>query len=90
MRVTPLVGSKLWFGPRDDGLGWGWRPLSWEGYLVTVAYLVTVVGYTYLLHGDHGWLVIAGSTFALVVVCVLKGSTPGGSRQAAKMPSRGG
>jgi hypothetical protein len=33
--------KKLWF--KRKWFGWGWRPSSWEGWLVTLAYLILVV-----------------------------------------------
>jgi hypothetical protein len=32
--------SAPWFGPRR--LGWGWRPLNWQGWAATGVFLVLV------------------------------------------------
>jgi hypothetical protein len=29
-----------WFGPKR--IGWGWRPVTWQGWLITVAIPVAV------------------------------------------------
>jgi len=36
-----------WFGPKR--IGWGPRPVTWQGWLITVAYLGGVVGAARLL-----------------------------------------
>ena len=85
MRVTPLVGEKLWFGPRRHG--WGWRPISWEGWVVLVGSAVASLGIRIWLHREHReWerrsRMLSG--VAVLGVMVLKGTAPGGARQAAE------
>jgi hypothetical protein len=36
------VTDKPWFGPKL--LGWGWRPIPWQGWLLTLLLTVLVVG----------------------------------------------
>ena len=31
-----------WFGPKR--LGWGWRPLTWQGWLITLILAILLVG----------------------------------------------
>ncbi len=31
-----------WFGPKI--LGWGWRPIAWQGWLITLLLVVLLVG----------------------------------------------
>ncbi len=78
MRITPLVGRKLWFGPRGWG-GWGWSPVSWEGWAVIgVVLVLAIAGESRVNHG-----VLAAVILVVVIgACVLKGTPPGGpSRQ---------
>jgi hypothetical protein len=68
------VGKRAWFGPRL--LGWGWTPVSWEGYTVTLVAVVLIVTTGTLYDGSAAdlalWLIVA----ALLVVSILKGSAP--------------
>lgn len=82
MRTRPILGRRVWFAPRQDGLGWGWRPASWEGHLAVVLFLLTVLGYPIATGGEHVALVTAGAVVVLIGVALLKGSTPGCRRQA--------
>jgi hypothetical protein len=76
MRTTPLIGEKVWFGPRR--LGWGLSPVSIEGWLVSAAAmaLIFVAARTWPAHPLARRLPM----FALVPVAVAKGSAPGGHR----------
>jgi hypothetical protein len=70
MRTKPLVGTKPWFGPRS-WFGWGWTPMSWEGWAVLGVFLVAVL-VTREPAGTFVWVP------ALIAVCWLKGTSPGG------------
>lgn len=72
-RTTPLVGTKVWFGPRR-WLGWGWTPVSWEGW-VAIAVMSGLAAGLGAVHLAPLVLVVIA---ALLVVCSLKGTTPGG------------
>jgi hypothetical protein len=75
VRTTPIIGKKAWFGPRGWG-GWGWAPVSWEGW----AALVLILGPTLVLAGSsRGWSALTAALLGLV--CILKGTSPGGSRR---------
>lgn len=69
MRQTPLVGEKLWFGPRR--FGWGWDPVSWHGWAVLIATCVVAVK-------APSTIISLSVIAALIVCCVLKGTSPGG------------
>lgn len=30
-----------WFGPKR--IGWGWRPVTWQGWAVTAAFILAVI-----------------------------------------------
>ena len=71
--------AKPWFGPRI--LGWGWRPLTWQGWLISLVFvLAIVVEATQLRSAGSGpvgaALVATLALFALV--CYLTGGRPGG------------
>jgi hypothetical protein len=36
----PKLTKKPWFGPKR--WGWGWRPISWQGWLVVLIYVGAV------------------------------------------------
>ena len=82
-------GSKPWFGPRRLS-GWGWAPVSTEGWIVTVVVLAGFFAPVPFLHGDSpSWVVavflawtgvLCAATFA---ACYFKGTSPGGYRQRA-------
>lgn len=78
---------KLWFRARD--YGWGWTPVTIEGWLVTAAFLAVVVVdasvFIYRVRTPGSDIRSATITFygclaefvgALIVVCWMKGETP--------------
>jgi hypothetical protein len=71
-RVTP----KPWFGPKR-ALGWGWTPVSWEGWVTTGVFvaLTIVVGSFW---GGHLLLPLIVLIVAFLVVVFLTGDPPGG------------
>jgi hypothetical protein len=66
-----------WFGPRSD-LNWGWTPLTWEGWAITIAFIVAV-GVAFRIYGgtDKFYGVLAVSVIGLAAVCALTGTAPG-------------
>ena len=74
MRTTPLIGGKAWFGPRR--FGWGLAPVSPEGWAVTGVAVAAVV-VTAALSRSHAWIILA-IVAALLIVAILKGTSPGG------------
>ncbi len=89
MRTTPLLGTKLWFGPRRHG--WGWRPMSWEGWAVVLGAGVGSLVLRRYLRNAHPeraewetrtrWIAGAVTLGAMVA----KGTAPGGARRAAEL-----
>ena len=78
MRTRPLLGHKAWFGPRR--IGWGLSPISAEGWAVTLVAVVAVICVATLTrHTRHAWWA-ALVVVALLIVVLLKGTSPGGSR----------
>ena len=80
MRVTPLLGKKLWFRPRRCG-GWGWQPASWEGWFVIAATVLAYLICGLLVRGALNLVILVGITIVLIAVCALKGTSPGGRRE---------
>lgn len=83
MRTQPIIGAKAWFGPKR--LGWGWGPIAWEGWLAGVAYLAIVFGYPVVVDRGHRDLVTLAATAALILLCVVKGTSPGGPARAGEL-----
>ena len=43
--------KKLWF--RAKYWGWGWYPVSWEGWLTILAFVALMIGNAFRLHVSH-------------------------------------
>ena len=72
-----IITRHPWFGPKN-GLGWGWTPVSWEGWAVTGLCLAVIVG-AYLVYGyaPMTTYVTLAAIAVLILVCVLTGTQPG-------------
>jgi hypothetical protein len=77
MRFTPLVGEKAWFGPRRHGWPPGWEPVSWEGWVATLGWVVVMLGGV-PYDGPARVAVAVVGALGLLATCVLKGTSPGG------------
>jgi hypothetical protein len=66
--------DRFWFKRRR--YGWGWMPVTWEGWLLTVSFTVTVVLAALWLSPAYALPVIVLETITLLVVCVAKGPAP--------------
>jgi hypothetical protein len=83
MRTKPLLGKKLWFGPRTWG-GWGWTPVSWEGWVVVALTGVAAIVLE-ILYADPDPITPAVLlVLAICLVCWLKGTSPGGPAAARR------
>lgn len=72
MRVT----RKPWFGPKQT-LGWGWTPVSWEGWTTIGVFLVLLLPTVIMLQGAIHVVAVTVLLGALLVVCLLTGDPPG-------------
>jgi len=65
--------KKPWFGPKY--LGWGWRPITWEGWLSTLAF----IGVTYLAFQYFGknLFILFGLILIFCLFAYLTGGKPG-------------
>ena len=78
MRTEPLVGRKLWFGPRRFP-SWGWAPVSWEGWCAILVFAGLSVAAGFVFDEAAGPIVL-GLVAVLVAICIAKGTAPGGQR----------
>ena len=72
LRVT----SKPWFGPKRY-LGWGWTPVSWEGWTAIGVFLALFLPAVIVLQGAEKVIAVVVLLGALLAVCVLTGDPPG-------------
>ena len=85
--MTPLRGTKAWFGPRT--MGWGWEPVSWEGWVVSVTAIVLMlapIAWAAQRGREDLWILpwTLGVAAVLVVICRAKGTSPGGPKLKKK------
>jgi hypothetical protein len=72
--------SKPWFGPKKH-VGWGWSPISWEGYAATAVLLVVLFGSLIALpRSAFAYIVAAVVCSAYLLLVVLTGDPPGGPK----------
>jgi hypothetical protein len=88
MRVTPRIGRKVWFAPRRDGLGFGWRPFSWEGWLVSAIALAVIGLSVAFLDGRAATVSVPSAVGALLLAALLKGTSPGGREESMEYDRR--
>lgn len=80
--------SKLWF--KAKLYGWGWTPITWQGWLVTFGYVVILIDQiTSTMRYDKAGagsvsdtMIYFGLNFILstvlfLVICYMKGEKPG-------------
>jgi hypothetical protein len=59
--------QRPWFGPKK--LGWGLSPITWQGWALTAAMVVTVVVLALTMAAHQLWLF--GTLFAITVALFL-------------------
>lgn len=77
-----MKNKKLWFGAKK--YGWGWTPITWEGWAVTIGYIVIVLGCSLTLDEKSsarevlfmGVLPTILATISLIRICYKKGEPP--------------
>lgn len=83
MSKNKLPSSKLWF--RAKNYGYGWYPVTWEGWTVIIIYILFIVyrGNTVnkMFDTDSSFIFryffeILFSIIPLLVICYLKGERP--------------
>lgn len=75
----PILTKKAWFGPKRY-LGWGWTPASWEGWLVTLVYVVILIaaGAFNKARPENFTATLIVTTAVFIAVIILTGDKPGG------------
>jgi hypothetical protein len=73
MRTQPILGRKVWFGPRR--FGWGLEPVSVEGWLVAAAAVLLSV---LAARTDRYRAQARCIKWLLLAMTLLKGTAPGG------------
>jgi peptidoglycan/LPS O-acetylase OafA/YrhL len=74
--------QRLWFKAKT--YGWGWTPATWQGWLVTLAYIAAVFAAALIFLRPKlaaaGWIgygtAIVLLTAALIIVCYRTGERP--------------
>jgi hypothetical protein len=74
--------KKLWF--RAKRFGWGWTPTSWQGWIITVIYIIGLVHFAIGANKEHSgsdFLINFGINFIVItvpflIICYLKGEKP--------------
>lgn len=71
-----MITKHPWFGPKR--IGWGWRPVNWEGWVITFLFVAVVVAACSAFGGSPMTIFVGvAAAAALVVVCLLTGTPPG-------------
>lgn len=78
-----IAAAGYWFGPRRGVSGWGWTPVSWQGWAVMGGCVAAFIA-AEIAGRDEGYdLLYALSAIAvLLAVCWWKGTAPGPSKKA--------
>jgi len=67
------MAGQPWFGPRR--YGWGLTPISWQGWVVTAAYVAAVFALAITLSTPQPWIfwtLLVLATLAYFLVAFLK------------------
>ena len=77
-----MITKEPWFGPKRS-FGWGWTPITWQGWTVTGVYLLTILGgvesvAVYRHDALIAMFIAVVSTAVLLIVIRLTGTEPGG------------
>ena len=70
------VTEKPWFGSKRY-IGWGWTPVSWEGWAAIGAFIVLLLFSVIVLQGVVSVIAVTALVGVLLVVCSLTGDPPG-------------
>lgn len=75
--MMQLFNDTLWFAPKRFGFGSGF-PITWQGWLVTIALIGSLIVSVKLLDGLIRFVVVVAAIVAYLVICYWK--TRGGWR----------
>ena len=75
------ITSTAWFGPKRR-VGWGWTPVSWQGWSVTAVWTAIVVAVSFVLAVREAIFAMlafdAVAIAVLLLIATLTGDPPGG------------
>ncbi len=70
--------QKLWF--KRKSYGWGWVPVTWQGWIATAVYIAGVLLFAFGRGEDSNLLIFAVPTIMwtalLIYICYKKGEKP--------------
>ena len=62
------ITKKRWFGPKY--VGWGLAPKSWEGWVITMIWLVSLISTLFYLH-NLSLLIIINIAIVIVIAAII-------------------
>jgi len=62
------ITNKRWFGPKI--VGWGPAPKTWEGWVVTLVWLVSIISTMLYLHSINS-LTIVNIAIVIIIAAVI-------------------
>ena len=69
------ITKKAWFGKKL--LGWGYRPISLEGWVVTVVFIMAIIAdITYNKRTATGYAILAVILVIFYIIAYLTGDSP--------------
>lgn len=74
-----MTDNPEWFAPKRYGYGSG-RPISWQGWALTILFVATVIGFSILFRKNRLQLLGALVPIVLVYTLVSARTTKGGWR----------
>lgn len=78
-----MENKKLWF--KAKMWGWGWTPISWEGWVITILYVIAILQYAWKAdrwaHSGSDALInfalpFIVTTIFLLIICYARGERP--------------
>lgn len=72
------ITAKPWFGPKRYS-GWGWTPVSPEGWAATALSVAGIIVSNVMLHGAHLAIAVVVICVLLVGLALITGDPPGGA-----------
>ncbi len=64
-----------WFGPKR--IGWGWTPITWQGWLLTAVFIAAVMAVPMLPGIRYRFALVSGLT--VITLPIVTGTRPGGN-----------
>ena len=73
-----MITKYPWFGPEHSFFGWGWTPITWQGWATTILFLAVILGARLVWgRGPRTLYVVLGAVVAFFGVILLTGTAPG-------------